>query len=151
MAQPGPPNYLLDDQLNYINTFRSLVEKELQSLEGKGKTNITEEGKMRILSELDMLYPNYLHVTSLSLPAMLDLNINAVRKEISSQSSTRDTLNNNVRLITIFNAKKGLGDNLENILVNLLRSVAGRKKEIKPTPCTDHLLIQMSLCSMSCG
>ena len=119
-GQPGPPNYLLDDQLNYINTFRSLVEKELQSLEGKGKTNITEEGKMRILSELDMLYPNYLHVASLSLPAMLDLNINAVGKEISSQSSTRDTLNNNVRLIAIFNAKKGLGDNLENILVNLL-------------------------------
>ena len=68
-GQPGPPKNLLDDQLNYINTFRSLVEKELQSLEGKGKTNITEEGKMRILSELDMLYPNYLHVASLSLPA----------------------------------------------------------------------------------
>jgi glyoxylase-like metal-dependent hydrolase (beta-lactamase superfamily II) len=98
-GQSGPPNNLLDEQLNYINTFRSLVEKELQSSGELSKTNITEEGKMRIVSELERLYPNYLHVASLPLPALLDLNINAVGKEISSQNSTGDTLNNNVRLI----------------------------------------------------
>ena len=109
-GQSGSPKNLLDQQINYINTFTSLVEKELETLGKESATNITEEGKMSITSELDRLYPNYLHVASLPLPALLDLNINAVAKEISPQNSTRDTLNNTVRLIATFNAKKDLGN-----------------------------------------
>ena len=96
----------------------------------EGATNITEEGKMRITSELERLYPNYLHVASLPLPALLDLNINAVAKEISPQNSTRDALNNTVRLIATFNAKKDLGNKLENILVNLLEPSRKEKGNI---------------------
>jgi glyoxylase-like metal-dependent hydrolase (beta-lactamase superfamily II) len=77
-GQSGSPKALLDGQLEYINTFRSLVEQQLQ-LTG----NITEEGKTKIKSELQKLYPNYLHVASLPLSDMLDLNIDAIAKEIS--------------------------------------------------------------------
>jgi glyoxylase-like metal-dependent hydrolase (beta-lactamase superfamily II) len=77
-GQSGSPRVLLDDQLEYINTFRSLVEQQMQ-LAG----NITEEGKTRIKSELQRLYPNYLHVASLPLSDMLELNIDAIAKEIS--------------------------------------------------------------------
>jgi glyoxylase-like metal-dependent hydrolase (beta-lactamase superfamily II) len=54
-GQSGSPKTLLDEQLNYLNTFRSLVEQELQrQLQPAGElgTNITEEGKTRIKSEL---------------------------------------------------------------------------------------------------
>lgn len=77
-GQPGSPKTLLDEQSEYINTFRSLVEQQMQSA-----GNITEEGKTRIKSELQRLYPNYLHVASLPLSDMLDLNIDAIAKEIS--------------------------------------------------------------------
>jgi glyoxylase-like metal-dependent hydrolase (beta-lactamase superfamily II) len=85
-GQAGSPRTLLDEQLNYINRFRSLVEQQMQSaaeVEGgeRATANITEEGKTRIKSELQRLYPNYLPVAS--LPTMLDLNIDAVAKEIS--------------------------------------------------------------------
>ncbi|HJY15098.1 MAG TPA: hypothetical protein VJ225_03640 [Nitrososphaeraceae archaeon] len=42
--------------------------------------NITEEGKTTIKNELQRLYPNYLPLASAQ--TMLDLNINAVAKEI---------------------------------------------------------------------
>jgi glyoxylase-like metal-dependent hydrolase (beta-lactamase superfamily II) len=84
-GQSGSPKNLLDQQLNYINTFRSLVEKELESSETERAANITEEHKMKITDELQKLYPNYLHVASLPLSAMFDLNIDAVAKEISQE------------------------------------------------------------------
>ncbi|HEY9386663.1 MAG TPA: MBL fold metallo-hydrolase [Nitrososphaeraceae archaeon] len=64
-GQSGSAKTLLDEQLNYINTFRSLVEQQMRSVaeEGGGgeerAANITEEGKTRIKSELQRLYPNY--------------------------------------------------------------------------------------------
>jgi hypothetical protein len=76
--------------LNYINTFRSLVEKQMQLIEeeeGGGEekaANITEEGKTRIKNELQRLYPNYMPVATLS--NMLDINIDAVAKEISQDN-----------------------------------------------------------------
>ncbi|HZA71060.1 MAG TPA: MBL fold metallo-hydrolase [Nitrososphaeraceae archaeon] len=84
-GQSGPPKTLLDEQLNYINTFRSLVEQQQQmqsAAEVEGK-NITEEGKARIKSELQSIYPNYISVATLS--NMLDINIDAVAKEISQE------------------------------------------------------------------
>jgi hypothetical protein len=45
--------------------------------------NITEEGKTRIKNKLQRLYPNYVLVASVS--TMLDLNIDAVAKEISEE------------------------------------------------------------------
>lgn len=43
--------------------------------------NITEEGKERVKNELQSLNPNYIPVATLS--NMLDINIDAVAKEIS--------------------------------------------------------------------
>jgi glyoxylase-like metal-dependent hydrolase (beta-lactamase superfamily II) len=89
-GQSGSAKTLLDEQLNYINTFRSLVEQQMRSVaeeEGGGEeraANITEEGKTRIKSELQRLYPNYVPVVS--VPTMLDLNIDAVAKEISQDN-----------------------------------------------------------------
>ncbi len=84
-GQSGPPKTLLDEQLNYINTFRSLVEQQqqMQSAAEVGGKNITEEGKARIKSELQRIYPNYISVATLS--NMLDINIDAVAKEISQE------------------------------------------------------------------
>jgi glyoxylase-like metal-dependent hydrolase (beta-lactamase superfamily II) len=85
-GQAGSPKTLLDEQLEYINTFRSLVEQQMQSAGEVGEersASITEEGKTRIKSELQRLYPYYLHVASLPLSDMLDLNIDAIAKEIS--------------------------------------------------------------------
>jgi hypothetical protein len=86
-----PSKTLLDEQLNYINTFRSLVEQQMlpiaeEEVGEERSANITEEGKTRIKSELQRLYPNYLHVASLPLPAMLNLNIDAVAKELSQDN-----------------------------------------------------------------
>jgi glyoxylase-like metal-dependent hydrolase (beta-lactamase superfamily II) len=92
-GQSGLSKTLLDEQLDYINTFRSLVEQQMQSVAEEKEVgreersaNITEEGKTRIKSELQRLYPNYLHVASLPLPAMLDLNTDAVAKELSQDN-----------------------------------------------------------------
>src|ERR687890_248249 len=85
-GQSGPPKTLLDEQLNYINTFRSLVEEQQQQMQSAaevGGENITEEGKARIKSELQSIYPNYISVATLS--NMLDINIDAVAKEISQE------------------------------------------------------------------
>jgi glyoxylase-like metal-dependent hydrolase (beta-lactamase superfamily II) len=85
-GQSGPPKTLLDEQLNYINTFRSLVEQQQQQMQSAaevGGENITEEGKARIKSELQSIYPNYISVATLS--NMLDINIDAVAKEISQE------------------------------------------------------------------
>jgi len=84
-GQSGAPKTLLDEQLNYINTFRSLVEQQqqMQSAAEVGGENITEEDKARIKSELQSIYPNYISVATLS--NMLDINIDAVAKEISQE------------------------------------------------------------------
>jgi glyoxylase-like metal-dependent hydrolase (beta-lactamase superfamily II) len=87
-GQSGSPKRLLDEQLNYINTFRSLVEQQMQiqsktEVGEEGAANITEEGKMKIKNELQRLYPNYLHVALMPLDTMFDLNIDAIAKEIS--------------------------------------------------------------------
>jgi hypothetical protein len=76
--------------LDYIITVRSLVEQQqMQSTAEVGgeerSAHITEVGKTRIKSELQRLYPNYLHVAAIPLPVMLDLNIDAVAKEISQE------------------------------------------------------------------
>jgi glyoxylase-like metal-dependent hydrolase (beta-lactamase superfamily II) len=89
-GQPGVPKTLLDEQLNYINTFRSLVEHQMQLATeeaggGTGAANITDEGKMQIKTGLQRLYPNYLHVALMPLETMFDLNIDAVTKEISQE------------------------------------------------------------------
>jgi glyoxylase-like metal-dependent hydrolase (beta-lactamase superfamily II) len=85
-GQAGSPRTLLDEQLNYINTFKSLVEQQMQSVadveaEKEAASNITQEGKTRIKIELQRLYHGYLSVAS--VPIMLELNIDAVAKEIS--------------------------------------------------------------------
>jgi quinol monooxygenase YgiN len=158
-GQSGSPITLLDEQLNYIGTFRSLVEQELQQLQPTGEVgiNITEEGKTRIKSELQRLYPKYLHVASIPLSTMLDLNIDAIAKELTKEVASHDrtstnpqnyrytgykysqitdiekfenTSDSHVRLIAIFTAKKDQGNKLENILVNLLEPTKKEKGNI---------------------
>ena len=84
MAQPET---LLDEQLNYLNTFKSLVKQQMQSAAKMGGeravANITEGGKVLIKSELQSLYPGYNPVAT--LPNMLDYNIDAITKEISQE------------------------------------------------------------------
>jgi glyoxylase-like metal-dependent hydrolase (beta-lactamase superfamily II) len=83
-GQSGSAKSLLDEQLNYINTFRSLVEQQQMQLAAEvGGGNITDEGKTRIKNELQSFYPNYIPVATLS--NMLDINIDAVAKEISQE------------------------------------------------------------------
>jgi glyoxylase-like metal-dependent hydrolase (beta-lactamase superfamily II) len=85
-GQQGSPRPLLEGQLDYINTFKSLVDQQLQST-GEGgaerSANITDEGKTMIKSELQRLYPNYLHVALMPLDTMFDLNIDAIAKELN--------------------------------------------------------------------
>jgi glyoxylase-like metal-dependent hydrolase (beta-lactamase superfamily II) len=85
-GQSGPAKKLLDRQLNYINTFRSLVKQELQSIAQTGEeksSNITEIGKTKIKDELQKLYPNYIPVAKLPSDLDLnDLNIDGIVKEM---------------------------------------------------------------------
>jgi glyoxylase-like metal-dependent hydrolase (beta-lactamase superfamily II) len=89
-GQSGPAKILLDKQLNYIDTFRSLVEQQLQSVAQVGEetsANITENGKINIKNELQRLYPNYIPVAKLPSNFDLnDLNINAIVKEIGQDN-----------------------------------------------------------------
>src|SRR5919204_3994946 len=87
-GRSGAAKTLLDEQFNYLNTFRSLVEQQIKlaakKLGGERATaaaNITEGGKILIKSELQSRYPDYNPVAT--LPNMLDYNIDAVAKEIS--------------------------------------------------------------------
>jgi glyoxylase-like metal-dependent hydrolase (beta-lactamase superfamily II) len=82
-GERGSPTTLLDEQLKYINTFRSLVERQIQSAAGEGAENITEEGKAIIKDELQRLYPGYTPVATLT--NMLDINIDAIAKELSQE------------------------------------------------------------------
>ena len=83
----GVPKTLLDEQLNYLNTFRSLVKQQMHlavKLGGeRAIANITEQGKALIKSELQKLYPGYEPVAT--LPNMLDYNIDALAKEINQE------------------------------------------------------------------
>ena len=87
-GQPGAPSTLLYEQIEYIKTFRSLVEQQTQTqssaeIGAEKSTNITDGSKTRIKNELQRLYPDYLHVALMPLDTMFDLNIDAVAKEIN--------------------------------------------------------------------
>ena len=87
-GQSGSAKILLDKQLNYINTFRSLVEQQLQSEVDEKSAKITEYGKIKIKNELQRLFPNYIPVAK--LPDNIDLNdmnIDAVVKEINKNKN----------------------------------------------------------------
>jgi hypothetical protein len=71
----GPPSMLLNQQLEYLKTFRSLVEQHLQP-----SGNVSDQGRTIIKNELERIYPGFLPVAT--VPNMLDLNINAVAKEL---------------------------------------------------------------------
>lgn len=82
----GAAKTLLDEQLDYLNTFRSLVKQQMQLAakvggEHQPVANITEGGKVLIKTKLQSLFPGYDPVAT--LPNMLDYNIDAVVKEIS--------------------------------------------------------------------
>jgi hypothetical protein len=66
---------LLNQQLEYLKTFRSLVKQHLQL-----SVNVSDQGRTIIKKELERIYPGFLPVAT--VPNMLDLNINAVAKEL---------------------------------------------------------------------
>lgn len=72
----GSPTSLLNQQLQYLNTFRSLVEQQLTP-----SGNVSDQGRKIIKNELERIYPGYLPVAT--VPNMIDLNINAVAKELT--------------------------------------------------------------------
>jgi glyoxylase-like metal-dependent hydrolase (beta-lactamase superfamily II) len=71
----GNYSLLLNQQLQYINTFRSLVQQHMQP-----SGNVSDQGRTIIKNELERIYPGYLPVAT--VPNMLDLNIDAVAKEL---------------------------------------------------------------------
>lgn len=71
----GSPGILLNQQLEYLKTFRSLVQQQMQP-----SGNVSDQGRTIIKNELERIYPGYLPVAT--VPNMLDLNINAVAKEL---------------------------------------------------------------------
>jgi glyoxylase-like metal-dependent hydrolase (beta-lactamase superfamily II) len=83
-GQSGAAKALLDEQFDYLNTFRSLVKQQMKLASKLGgevtAANITEEGKILIKNELQSRYPDYNPVAT--LPNMLDYNIDAIAKEI---------------------------------------------------------------------
>jgi glyoxylase-like metal-dependent hydrolase (beta-lactamase superfamily II) len=83
----GIAKTLLDEQLNYLDTFRSLVRQQMQLASTVGGeravANITEQGRALIKSELQKLYPGYEPVAT--LPNMLDYNVDALAKEINQE------------------------------------------------------------------
>ena len=83
----GPAKTLLNDQLNYLNTFRSLVKEQIL-VKGKVRgeaagVTIDDAGKVLIKNELQHLYPSYSPVAT--LPNMIDYNIDAIAKEMSQE------------------------------------------------------------------
>jgi glyoxylase-like metal-dependent hydrolase (beta-lactamase superfamily II) len=83
-GQSGVAKTLLNEQLNYLDTFRSLVKQQMQLTAKVGEgavASITERGKVLIKNELQRLYPGYNPVAT--LPNMIDYNIDAIAKEIS--------------------------------------------------------------------
>jgi glyoxylase-like metal-dependent hydrolase (beta-lactamase superfamily II) len=71
----GSPRQLLNQQLQYLKTFSSLVQQQMQP-----SGNVTDQGRTIIKSELERIYPGYLPVAT--VPNMIDLNIDAVAKEL---------------------------------------------------------------------
>jgi glyoxylase-like metal-dependent hydrolase (beta-lactamase superfamily II) len=71
----GSPTLLLNQQLQYLNTFRSLVEQQLTP-----SGNVSDEGRKIIKNELEKIYPGYQPVAT--VPNMIDLNIDSVAKEL---------------------------------------------------------------------
>jgi glyoxylase-like metal-dependent hydrolase (beta-lactamase superfamily II) len=71
----GSPSTLLNEQLQYLKTFRSLVRQQLQPT-----GNVSDQGRTIIKNELERIYPGYLPVAT--VPNMINLNIDAVAKEL---------------------------------------------------------------------
>ena len=74
----GSPISLLNQQLQYLKTFRSLVEQNMQA-----SGNVSDEGRTVIKNEIERIYPGYLPVAT--VPNMLDLNIDTVAKELMKE------------------------------------------------------------------
>ncbi len=77
-GQPGPGAELIDAQKHYLEVFRQLVlDNRLPD-----KT-VDAAGKVRIIAAHDLAFPNYPFVAA-KFDAMLEVNIDAVAKELAS-------------------------------------------------------------------
>jgi glyoxylase-like metal-dependent hydrolase (beta-lactamase superfamily II) len=77
-GSPGPAADLVDAQKHYLEVFRQLVlDNRLPD-----KT-VDDDGKARIIDALNRAFPNYPFVAA-KFPKMLEVNIDAVAKELAS-------------------------------------------------------------------
>lgn len=77
-GRPGPGAELIDAQRRYLELFRQLVRDH--RLPDK---TVDAAGKARIIAALDAAFPNYPFVAA-KFDAMLEVNIDAVAKELAS-------------------------------------------------------------------
>lgn len=79
-TEPDRPNRLIEAQIDYIETFQSLVRQALQDDE-----EVDEEEKRNIADEIESLYPDY--ETSLLLPGLIEINIDGVAEELKGENN----------------------------------------------------------------
>ena len=79
-TEPDRPNRLIEAQIDYIETFQSLVRQALQDDE-----EVDEEEKRNIADEIESLYPDY--ETSLLLPGLISINIDGVAEELKGENN----------------------------------------------------------------
>ena len=79
-TEPDRPNELIEAQIDYIETFQSLVRQALQD-----DDEVDEEEKRNISDEIARIYPDY--ETSLLLPGLIEINIDGVAEELKGASN----------------------------------------------------------------
>ena len=77
-TEPDRPDKLIEAQIDYIETFRSLVSQALENDE------LVDENERRdLINEIEEIYPDY--ETSLLLPGLIEINIDGVAEELQNE------------------------------------------------------------------
>ncbi|MEM7760505.1 MAG: MBL fold metallo-hydrolase [Cyanobacteria bacterium P01_A01_bin.40] len=79
-SSPDDPDELIPAQIDYIETFQNLVSQAL-----KNDGVIEDEEQRYIANEVESIYPDY--QTSLLLPGLIEININGVAEELTSEDN----------------------------------------------------------------
>ena len=78
-TKPDSPDKLIEAQIDYIETFRSLVGEALDD------GVVDENEKLQISNEIEEIYPDY--ETSLLLPGLIEINIDGVAEELQNEDN----------------------------------------------------------------
>ncbi len=82
---PGPARSLINEQLDYLRTFRALVGKAIATASPQGST-VTPGEEASIVADLERDHPGYPPVAD--LPDLTPVNIKAVAQELSTEDPT---------------------------------------------------------------